>query len=600
MKTIYIIAGAIFLLFQASTGHAQQLPGYAINASSAGTTISGGVSHPASASGKVSILVRTDATSGAPGETANIASPGFVALHTLTDGSYEIGNLAPETTHYLDLVEKLPNDAWKILAKTSTATKKGFSFFYEWPLTVTPNGEKVILKGKIDTAKYSSDDIDSLKISIYITPIGTPFNEGEDPENHPTKRGPWHATPSATAAAFGVNPSTGEYFVTLDGLTPGQKYFYAQKIAKGSEFEVKIKEFDSSKGYLSVVQAQNDLEKRSYRLLAPLPGLAVLFDPDLCLELISKGKISPDNPCTQEDPSGLNGFINYFVKLLVGLAAVFLVIRIIMEGYNYVVTDTPLRKATAKSNLWEAVGGLVVALTAYLLLNTINPKLLSNQISIQKLELGVEDLEGDNESYQSGLSYAGGTSGVAGYNVKNAIFPNGIMCPGKTGGTGDVATIAKSFVGKVTYNQLQTDKNNKAGYPSRGNPGPNSTFMLDCSSYVTTVLQCAGIVPAYQYAQTSLIFKGKEKITGGVEVKNGVGYINGKELKPGDLIGWTSADKVVCSGSRCSGHVVIYIGNGQIMESVGGKGRSPGKSVIAPHSLEIWKTQYRWIYRISG
>jgi cell wall-associated NlpC family hydrolase len=461
-------------------------------------------------------------------------------------------------------------------------------------LKFEPNGTSMKVLGKIDKTKHPNPEL--FNILLEYSPVGPFTVDGATKPAETLSAEAWNNEKITVAGtviekAFkGVN-SDGTYFFTLTNIDP-VTYWYRQSFYTKTGTEAGLAVIGKFNGDTGVelstpTNEKEDFERRSYRLLAPLPGLSVLLDPDLCRE---KQVENPDKGYL----CNISDFLNYAMKLLIGISAVILVVRMMIEGFRYATSDVLNVKIKSKEALMQSVWGLLLALSAWLILNTINPRLVENDIALQGVYISLEDLEGDNDSYQTAITYTGGTAGLAGYNFKNARFPSGVVCPGQTGGTGDINTIARSFIGKVTYNQLTSPQ----GYPPRGNPGPNGTFMLDCSSYVSTVLMCAGVTPPYSYAQTSTIFKGKERVTS-VEAKDGKGYVNGKELKPGDLIGWTAEDKV--KGVR-GGHVVIYIGNGLVIQSVGGKnnGRLPGKSVKEPQSLtsSYLKDKYRWVSRI--
>ncbi len=364
-------------------------------------------------------------------------------------------------------------------------------------------------------------------------------------------------------------------------LDPKKNYPFAVTISiDGAVSVTKLGEINTGDGVVATQRKIDlDLGKKSYRLLAPIPGMSMLLDPDLCIE---KKEQDPTTICD------INDFINFVLKLLIGLAAVVLVVRLIIEGYVYMTTDVLFLKAGAKKTFFDALLGLVVALASYLILNTINPKLVENSLDVPTSTFEIDQFEGDSESYQKALTYTGGSTGMAGYDISSARFPSGISCP-KTGGKGAIQSVANSFVGKITYNQTR-----------RGTPGPNNSFYLDCSSFVTTVLLCSGITPSYNYAQTTTMFKGKERIVGeNISTQGSAGFVNGKELKVGDLLGWTAEDKVSCKkGGACSGHVLMYVGNGMVMDSHSGEGKNPGESVDRPFSLEKYKSKYRWVYRL--
>lgn len=470
------------------------------------------------------------------------------------DGFYHVALVAQSSLGPYEVLASAPG-------RTLFGNTAAVDLRYRWPLTLQAIGSSARFEGSIATAGYTPSELSSIKVFLYVAPLASPFVEGADPDTNPSKRY-FVSTKTAAGPGTGIDESTGNYFFNVTNLTPGENYSYAQVFEIGGIKQIKLGSFNSDKGHLTAQQAQDSFERRSYRLLAPFPGLAVLYNPDLCLELIAQNKVSPDNPlCTKDDPSGVGNFIKYILKLMIGLCAVMLVLRIMYEGYQYAVTDVPALKLGAKNQLKDAIFGLLLALSAYLLLNTINPRLVSSSIHIENLNLSIEELGVDSAPVSGGL---GSLSGNIKTDLGKMAFPAGIQCPGRTGGTGDIRSVAMSFINKVTYSQ-----------PKRGAAGPNGTIYLDCSMYVNTVLGCAGITPKTAAWTGSMSAQG-ERITGAVEVKNENGatnaYVNGKKLNPGDLLGVRNGDK---------GHVWIYIGQGQMLDSQVNK-YSPGKSVVQP------------------
>ncbi len=85
---------------------------------------------------------------------------------------------------------------------------------------------------------------------------------------------------------------------------------------------------------------------------------------------------------------------------------------------------------------------------------------------------------------------------------------------------------------------------------------PKGTRVFDCSGFVVTCFKKAGVDLAARGLTTSGAIH---------ENKNGfLQNISREQLKPGDLITYTASNGV--------GHVVIYLGNGQTLESSGSKG----------------------------
>ena len=326
-------------------------------------------------------------------------------------------------------------------------------------------------------------------------------------------------------------------------------------------------DFNIKKGVIPETgkEADNFYDSNSYRLLAPIPGMTALLDPELCK---LRQQSNPGEICD------INAFLNFILKLIIGIAAVILVVRIIITGYGYMLTDVPFVKAKLKGGFRDALLGLIFALASYVILNTINPRLVNNDFSIGSANFNIESF-GDID--ENTLLPVGG-----GATFDKSKFPTGVSCPG-TGGRNSIRTIAGSWEGRATYSQ---DVKSPKGYPPRGNSGPNGTFMLDCSSYVATVLECAGIKPPQKAsAATTYSFfvqmPGSEKVAPSDFVKSGDKiFVKGKELLPGDLVGWRGR-----KNGKDMGHVVIYVGGGMFRESQVG-GWNSGNSVQKEKSLE--------------
>ncbi|MBU0999395.1 pilin [Patescibacteria group bacterium] len=101
----------------------------------------------------------------------------------------------------------------------------------------------------------------------------------------------------------------------------------------------------------------------TYVLLAPLPddnGETIdTFDP------------------TAEGSGALGDYLNIMIKLFIGICAVLAVIMIVMGGIEYMTTELISGKEAGKERILHAIFGLLLALSAWTLLYTINPNLLN-------------------------------------------------------------------------------------------------------------------------------------------------------------------------------------------------------------------------------
>lgn len=211
---------------------------------------------------------------------------------------------------------------------------------------------------------------------------------------------------------------SGEYSFQMKGVTildPGTFYDIGLlfKSTSGVQLE-KTYSFNTEKGLIPKTGKERDnfINKNSYRLLAPIPGMTMLLDPELCKE---KQVTNPGEICD------INAFLNFLLSLAIGAAAVVLVVRIIISGYGYMISDIPYVKIKLKGQFVEAMIGLVVALSSYLILNTVSPRLVSNNINIGVAEFDVEVFNRADDPAFIGRLDSFNISGIAA-NLKDPTF----------------------------------------------------------------------------------------------------------------------------------------------------------------------------------
>jgi len=94
--------------------------------------------------------------------------------------------------------------------------------------------------------------------------------------------------------------------------------------------------------------------------------------------------------------------VNLFT-LLIGIAGVLAVIMLVIGGIQYVGgAGSPSMRSSAKERIWGALLGLVIALISYLVLNSINPDLLAENVvvptTVATLDLSVPPDEGGTKN----------------------------------------------------------------------------------------------------------------------------------------------------------------------------------------------------------
>ena len=112
-----------------------------------------------------------------------------------------------------------------------------------------------------------------------------------------------------------------------------------------------------------------------YTLLAPLPCDANANPP---IPGCVNGKLRTFNP---GQDNNLGAYLNLMIKIIIGLAAVLSVIMIVFGGMEYMTSELAHSKEAGKEKITQAILGLLIALSAWVLLNTINPDLLKSDIN---------------------------------------------------------------------------------------------------------------------------------------------------------------------------------------------------------------------------
>lgn len=151
----------------------------------------------------------------------------------------------------------------------------------------------------------------------------------------------------------------------------------------------------------------------NYTLLAPLPGFNPVFD-------VNNNKNCP-----------LHDYLNKAIKLIIGLIAVIAVVMIIMGGIEYMTSELVSGKANGMQMVNNALFGLLLALSSWLILNTINPRLLSLCLNgMPKIQISIDPAEDDSvsQSSKNGL-YCTGTAGSNGGYKENSAWSSSMGAP---------------------------------------------------------------------------------------------------------------------------------------------------------------------------
>lgn len=110
----------------------------------------------------------------------------------------------------------------------------------------------------------------------------------------------------------------------------------------------------------------------------------------------------------------LSGFINGIFKIAIVVGAMLAVLRLVYAGFLYMGTDIFDKKGAAKEAIQNALIGLLLLVTTYILLNQINPDILNLNIT---QNLKAPSTANDPSTPQS----AGTASSAATYQAPNII-----------------------------------------------------------------------------------------------------------------------------------------------------------------------------------
>lgn len=111
-----------------------------------------------------------------------------------------------------------------------------------------------------------------------------------------------------------------------------------------------------------------------YAPLEPLPG--IYTDP------YCNGDLPPSAECK----TTLESYVPGMFKLLIGVAAALAVVMIVIGGIQYIGSESLWGKQDGKEKIQKAIWGLLLAIFAWLLLYSIDPRLTQFDLSINPTE----------------------------------------------------------------------------------------------------------------------------------------------------------------------------------------------------------------------
>jgi len=113
----------------------------------------------------------------------------------------------------------------------------------------------------------------------------------------------------------------------------------------------------------------------------PGSGTYCLLEPLPCIE-------GTGNNCangSRMDQINIEGYISYVYKLFLAVGVFLAVVMIIWGGFEWMLSAIPFVKLHAKERISNAIWGLLMLLSSYLILQTIDPRLVNVTTTVPKL-----------------------------------------------------------------------------------------------------------------------------------------------------------------------------------------------------------------------
>ncbi len=144
----------------------------------------------------------------------------------------------------------------------------------------------------------------------------------------------------------------------------------------------------------------------SFLLLLPIISLAAntVYEPLVGLPGVNEG-------------ADFNTYVNSIYALSITIAALLAVIKIVIAGVKWMLTDVVTSKEEAKKDIKGALFGLLIVLAAVLIISVINKKILEVDLTFEPVPAPAQTLNmtnntGANAATQAGVTVGGGGGAV--------------------------------------------------------------------------------------------------------------------------------------------------------------------------------------------
>ncbi len=164
-----------------------------------------------------------------------------------------------------------------------------------------------------------------------------------------------------------------------------------------------------------------------YELLAPIPGIGSQYtDGDGNTRSTGFQETSDGRQTVDTKNIQIGDYINQIFRIALGILMVIAVIMIIIAGVQYMTVESIFGKSAAKGQIINALTGLLIGLGIFLVLSTINPKLLEVNFSPKEVKISFNAESGDGYDY-SNIPLSEVSSGLPGAGSVTIGCPEGIV-----------------------------------------------------------------------------------------------------------------------------------------------------------------------------
>lgn len=129
----------------------------------------------------------------------------------------------------------------------------------------------------------------------------------------------------------------------------------------------------------------------SYKLLEPLPCIPGTASDKNCV-----------NGVTTDMP--IDDYLGYIYKFAIAIAAFLAVIMIIWGGFQYMTVESFTGKSSAKKTIQDAAWGLFMVLASYIILKTIDPRLVAVDTNIPRIVIDTKEIIATRSKMDADLS----------------------------------------------------------------------------------------------------------------------------------------------------------------------------------------------------